>query len=291
MPSPPTPVPRPPLSYTSFEFENASMSSLTTPPKFDDILEGRQYVREKLAAAVRIFAQHGLDHHIVGQLTVRDPENPTQFWVNPFGLSFRAMTVSDLILVSKEGKVLGGGKPGRRVINLPSFQIHSSIYSDQQNVNAICHSYTTYGKAFSAFVGRQLDITTIDSAAFHGSVAYPNYDDDEIFETSEGAHIASSLKNCKAAILPHRGILTIGNTIDSAVAWYIMLEKQCEVQLLADAAAAGGANEEDDGKAVKLKDDEVQFYAGEFGSERAGYFAAQPYFQTIEALQGTEYKK
>jgi hypothetical protein len=41
------------------------MSSLTTPPKFDDVFEGRQYAREKLAAAVRIFADRGLDHTIV----------------------------------------------------------------------------------------------------------------------------------------------------------------------------------------------------------------------------------
>jgi hypothetical protein len=62
---PPTPIPPRPLVHTSFGFDIASMSSLTTPPEFDDVLEARRYTREKLAAAVRIFAHLGLDHNIV----------------------------------------------------------------------------------------------------------------------------------------------------------------------------------------------------------------------------------
>ena len=53
------------------------------------------------------------------------------------------------------------------------------------------------------------------------------------------------------------------------------MEKQCEVQLLTDAAVSAGVSNDDDGKPVALTSDEIQFYARETGSERAGYFVAQ----------------
>lgn len=37
--------------------------------------------------------------------------------VNPFGLAFSQMTVSDLLLVSPEGNIVSGGKPNRQVYN------------------------------------------------------------------------------------------------------------------------------------------------------------------------------
>ena len=76
------------------------------------------------------------------------------------------MTVSDLILVNQVGQVIGGGKPGRRVVNIAGFQvsnshpafnslltarsqIHSAIHKARPEVNAICHSHSFYGKTFS----------------------------------------------------------------------------------------------------------------------------------------------
>lgn len=44
------------------------------------------------------------------------------------------MTVSDLILVSHDGRVIGGGKPGRQVVNLAGFTIHSAIHKARPDV-------------------------------------------------------------------------------------------------------------------------------------------------------------
>jgi len=38
------------------------------------------------------------------------------------------MTAEDIITVSHDGEVIGGGKPGRRVVNKAGFLIHSSIH-------------------------------------------------------------------------------------------------------------------------------------------------------------------
>ncbi len=39
----------------------------------------------------------------------QDPVEPTSFWLNPFGKAWANMTVDDLILVNKDGKVVDGG--------------------------------------------------------------------------------------------------------------------------------------------------------------------------------------
>ena len=55
------------------------------PPKFEDKYEERKFLKHRLVLAYRIFAQHGLMGGIAGHITMRDPVEPTSFWVNPFG--------------------------------------------------------------------------------------------------------------------------------------------------------------------------------------------------------------
>ncbi|GAA6006024.1 hypothetical protein JCM10207_007311 [Rhodosporidiobolus poonsookiae] len=271
-----------------FGFDNpeSDLAALCRPPTFSSVEEERAYLKERLAAALRIFGKMELDHHVAGHLTVRDPEVPTNFWVNPFGLAFSLITVSDLILVSHDGKVIGGGKPGRRVVNKAGFLIHSAIHKARPDVNAICHSHSLYGKTWST-LGLPLQFTTQDSCAFYKSVALLNSFGGVVLSKDEGDRIAEALGDGRAIILQNHGILTAGKTIDSAVASYITLEEQCKVQLLASAAAAGFGGKV---RPIEISKEEVEFTA-RGGSEEISYFLASPYFQRIEAEQGHEYRQ
>lgn len=40
---------------------------------------------------------------------MKDPVEPTSFWVNPFGVAWPLLKASDLIRVNAEGKVIDGG--------------------------------------------------------------------------------------------------------------------------------------------------------------------------------------
>ena len=56
--------------------------------------------KKMLAAAYRIFGKLGFSEGVAGHITCRDPEHPDCFWVNPFGLSFKRLKMSDLVLVN-----------------------------------------------------------------------------------------------------------------------------------------------------------------------------------------------
>ena len=77
-------------------------------PVFDDPAEERTYLKQRLAAAFRLFALYGFDEGVAGHITARDPERPDHFWVNPFGMYFGHIRASDLILVNHEGDVVEG---------------------------------------------------------------------------------------------------------------------------------------------------------------------------------------
>ena len=66
-------------------------------PTFENLEDERQYRKERLAAAFRIFGRYGVSEGVAGHITARDPEETECFWVNPFGMNFRHISVADLL--------------------------------------------------------------------------------------------------------------------------------------------------------------------------------------------------
>src|SRR5690348_602918 len=136
--------------------------NLPAPPKFEDPAQERRHRKERLAASFRLFARFGFDEGVAGHITVRDPEYPDRFWVNPFGVHFGHIRVSDLVLVDENGEVLEGKYP----VNTAAFAIHSRVHAARPDVIAAAHSHSLYGKTWSS-LGRLLDPITQDACAFY----------------------------------------------------------------------------------------------------------------------------
>ncbi|OJJ07568.1 hypothetical protein ASPVEDRAFT_46860 [Aspergillus versicolor CBS 583.65] len=251
------------------------------PPVFDDKLKEREYLKGRLAAAFRIFGKNGYDEGVAGHITLRDPVDPTTFWVNPFGVAFSQIKASDLIQVDHSGAVIDGGPC--RLLNAAAFMIHSAIHSARPDVLCAAHSHSLYGRSFCT-LGRELDITTQDSCAFYNDhVLYKQFNGVVLAE-EEGRNIASALGSKKAALLQNHGLLTVGQTIEETVFWFVSLEKCCHAQLLADAAAAGRG-----GTTVKIDDADAAFTYKTVGTNLAGYFSAKPLFDVIHEETGGKY--
>jgi|AGTN01.3.fsa_nt_gi Ribulose-5-phosphate 4-epimerase and related epimerases and aldolases len=243
----------------------------------------RLYRKQRLAGAFRLFARRGYDYGIAGHLTARDPERTDHFWVNPVGIPFAQIRVSDLVEVGPDGQVLDEGQ----VIIPAAFRFHGAVFEARPDVVASFHTHSTAGKIWSS-LGRLIDPLTQDSAAFFedhvlydarqflagqiergerinqlGSTARPL--------TDEHRHIATVLGHRKAVILQNHGLLTVGQSVEAAAWWFIALDNAADAQLRAEAV----------GKPIPLPDDQARFYASLMGSPKSGWLFFQPLWQWI----------
>jgi ribulose-5-phosphate 4-epimerase/fuculose-1-phosphate aldolase len=235
-------------------------------PSFSSVEEERRYRKEHLAAAFRVWSHLGYDEGAAGHITVRDPERPDHFWVNPFGLHFGLISVSDLILVNHQGEVVEGDWP----VNRAAFCIHAAIHRARPDVMAAAHSHSVHGKAWSA-LGRLLDPLTQDACAFYEDHALFDDYTGVVVDVEEGRRIAAALGSSKAAILRNHGLLTVGGSPDAAAWWFIAMDRSCHAQLMAEAA----------GTVVPIDHPNAKLTHGQVGSDVAGWFSFQPMFDWI----------
>lgn len=133
-------------------------------------------------------------------------------------------------------------------------------------------------------MGRKLDSITQDACAFHNDHAlYENFNGVVLAE-EEGHSIAKALGNCKAALLQNHGLLTCGKTVDEAVFWFVSMDKCCQAQLMAE-AAAGSRGE----KPIVIGEEDAQVTYKTVGSSMAGFFSAKPLFDMIHKETGGDY--
>lgn len=241
--------------------------ALDLPPAFATADEERRHRQERLAGALRVFGRFGFAEGVAGHITVRDPELTDHFWVNPFGVSFRRVRVSDLLLVGPDGQVV----EGRRPVNRAAFVIHSAIHAARPDVNAVAHAHSPYGKAWSS-LGRLLDPITQDACVFYEDhVVIAEQGGRVAFEDATGEAIARGLGPHKAGIHRNHGHFTVGGTVDEAAWWYIAMERSCQVQLLAEAV----------GRPVLIDPDNARYSREQSGFPLAGWIAYQPIWQNI----------
>jgi ribulose-5-phosphate 4-epimerase/fuculose-1-phosphate aldolase len=247
---------------------NADLNEMAQNTK--SIEEERLHRKQQLTAAFRLFGKFGFEEGVAGHITVRDPERTDCFWVNPMGVSFKQIKMSDLILVDHEGNVV----EGNGLLNGAAFTIHSKVHQARPDVVAAAHTHSVYGKAWST-LGRKLDPITQDACAFYEDHAVFEEFGGVALEMDEGERIAKALGNGKAAILQNHGLITVGETVEAAAWWYITMERSCQAQLLAEAAGT-----------PKLINHEVaQQTAATVGNPLAGMFQFTPLYNVICAEQ------
>src|SRR5919106_1699710 len=235
-------------------------------PAFESVEDERRHRKQRLAAAFRLFGRFGFDEGVAGHITARDPERLDHFWVNPFGMNFGHIRVSDLILVNEKGEVVEGDYG----VNTAAFVIHSQVHAARPDVVAAAHAHSIYGKSWSA-LGRLLDPITQDACAFYEDHALFDDYTGVVLDLEEGKRLAHALGDNKAAILRNHGLLTVGHSVDEAAWWFITMERSCQAQLLAMAA----------GDPKPIEDETATFTATQVGSHLAGWYPFQPLYAWI----------
>jgi ribulose-5-phosphate 4-epimerase/fuculose-1-phosphate aldolase len=244
----------------------AKQPGWTLPDPGTSIEQIRLFRKQRLAAGVRLFAHYGFDFGPAGHITVRDPEWTDHFWINPLGMYFGHVRVSDLLLVNHAGDIVIGDRP----VNLAGFQIHSAIHKARPEIIGVAHSHSPYGKAWST-LGRLLDPLTQDSALYYEQQVFSKFTG-IVLEGSQANKIVEDLGDQNYAILENHGFLAAGLSVESAVWHFIALEDAARAQIRAEAA----------GTPIPLSHEVARFTANQMKQlPDAGRYSFQPLYEKI----------
>lgn len=181
-----------------------------------------------LAVTYRILAMEGLDEGISGHISLRVPNEPDAFWVNPFGMLFEEVTPENIIKVNEDGKVLEGNHP----INVAGFCIHAAIHKARKDVDAVVHTHSPLGVVFSA-TGKKIEAIDQNSCMFfedHG--IYEEYNG-PVTEQEDALKMIKALGDNHTLVLKNHGTITVASEIETAAMLMLAAERAFHVNLKA----------------------------------------------------------
>ena len=118
-------------------------------------------------------------------------------------------------------------------MNPAGFVIHSAIHAVRHDVLCVLHTHTPAGVAVSAQREGLLPISQQSTVAL-ASLGYHDYEGIAVRD-DEKPRLQRDLGDNTCLILRNHGLLTVGATVADAFLSMYLLQRSCEIQLLAQA--------------------------------------------------------
>ena len=188
--------------------------------------------RVDLAACYQLCALYGWDDGIYTHISAAVPGEAGHYLINPFGMRFNEVKASNLVKVDSDGNIVGQSK---YTVNQSGFRLHAAVHKARPNAACVMHLHNLAGIA----VGMQetgLQPLSPYALRFYGELAYHDYEGIAMTE-DEQERLVQDLGPRYAMLLRNHGSLTVGRTIPEAFVLMETLDRACEVQLRAQAAA------------------------------------------------------
>ena len=200
-------------------------------PAFDTVAELRNHRKRQTALSYRLFGAFGWGSLGDGHITARDPERTDCFWLLRYGVSFRQATVDDLVLVGAGGRVVEGEGP----INMTAYYIHGPIHDARPEAVSVAHTHTPYATPWVANV-RPFRMICQEATAFFRSQAIFEGEEVQVMDADTGKHIAAALDEAKLVFLRNHGPVTVGQSVEETIGWFLLAERVAEVHIKAPEA-------------------------------------------------------
>ena len=210
------------------------LQTAARPAKDLPMSEAERKARIELAACYRIFDMLGWTEMIFNHITLRVPGPEARFLINPFGLHYREITASSLVLIDLEGNAL---RETKWPVNRAGFVIHSAIHGAHAQAHCVMHTHTTNGVAVASLKDG-LSNHNFYGAMLHGRVAYHDLQGVTV-DLGERESLVRDLGDKHVMILRNHGLLSWGRNVAEAYLRLWTLQRACDVQVAA--GQAGGA--------------------------------------------------
>ncbi|CAN5610461.1 class II aldolase/adducin family protein [soil metagenome] len=200
-------------------------------------------LRVDLAACYRLFDKLGWSECIFNHITVRtpslDPDEPSHYLINPYGLHYSEVTASNLVKIDS----LGNRKDDSTYpVNPAGFTIHSAVHQARHDAHCVMHTHTDAGVAV-ATKDEGLRFDNFYAAFFYDELAYHEFEGVTV-DDDESPRLVASLGAKNFLILRNHGLLVCGSSIANAFGDMWFLQRACEMQLASH--SMGGKNREID---------------------------------------------
>ncbi len=189
-------------------------------------------VRKDLAACYNLVAHYGWDDLIFTHISARVPGPEHHFLINPYGLMFDEVSASSLVKVDLQGnKVMDSDYD----INPAGFTIHSAVHEAREDALCVIHLHTREGVAVSALADGLQPLSQQSLFPLSG-LSYHDYEGVAL-NPEEKVRLVADLGQTQFMILRNHGLLTCAGSVADAFLNMFVLQRACEIQLLAQSTA------------------------------------------------------
>ena len=196
------------------------------------IADERAHRKRTCAIGYRILAAQRWGQLGDGHVSARDPELTDHFWLLDWGVPFGEATVDRLVLVGPDGQVKDADGNFTGAVNTAGYNIHAPILAARPDAVSAAHTHTQFGTPWSANVELFRAISQ-ESCAFVFDQAMFDDEEVEVLSIDGGKRIAAAIGDEKLCILRNHGLLTVGQSVEAAVGWFVMAERVAEVHVKA----------------------------------------------------------
>ena len=180
---------------------------------------------KQLSLSCRILADAGHDNLTMGHVTVRKPGGDCMH-MNAHDLGLGEIEPANVLLIDLNGNMLEG--TGRKHSEYP---IHSEIYKTCPAINCVVHTHPYYSIIVGATDGR------IKAISHEGSIfaGIPLFKKTSLLIRSpdSGRAVADCLQGHRAMLMQNHGIVAVGESIEEATVYAVLLEKAAQMQVSA----------------------------------------------------------
>lgn len=142
----------------------------------------------------------------------------------PSGVNKGFLQPADLVLISPDGRPVGGGKPSSELL------MHLTIYREREDVHAVVHAHPPVATGY-AVAGRPLPTGVLAEVVTSlGCIPIAPYGTPSTEELATA--VAEPIRTYDALLLANHGALTVGESLEQAEERMYQLEHFAEISLV-----------------------------------------------------------
>jgi len=196
-----------------------------------------------LLAALRWAEREGLSEGICNHFSVLLPGSTDHFLLNPQGLHWSELTISDLLIVDAEGNLV----EGKHEAEPTAFFIHSRIHLSKPSAKCVMHTHMPYATALCCSERGRLEWCSQNSLRYYGRIGYDDGYNGLALDEAEGDRMGQLMADHDILFLANHGVVVTAENVALAFDDLYYLERACMIQVLAESR----------GKPLKLIPDEL----------------------------------